>query len=1111
MSDSFSQWFRSFASCCGARQKQSKKQGDKVGDRNIVVIRDHQTVPRGPVRNVDEVLEKPPQKLRRPASRDSAARAWFGRSSSSVRRLQISQPTNFRHVQSESFQLPPHQSPPRPAPPQPTRSRRRSFRPIELSIYQPHNRLSAIMPHLENAITEPPPAHLAEKRTEFGARERTNSAMSFHLPRNHSRHGSTVSESTPPKIPPKSRARAHTAPSTERIVERIASAILEKERLQAEINRVIERQSIYLSRPSTGYDMQFEPMPSIPAVPAAAPSFAERLGTERPRTAPSRSRSAPEPDTIQELPELANTEVQPRTFTSPHVIYASPVSYAPPHVSPSATNLELPLAPPLPLVLRPPLRKKKSFSRVSSWLFHPDETVSSSHLSMTATAVTTSPRPIKEADGFYQCLAPPEGLPRTSMDTSSSVYTWGTHETDEDADTESKTVPTTTAWSPEQTPKQGSRHTTPSIGADKTGLEKEVAVGQVSVPAAEPEVAGLAVAEPMGHRPHGHVSAGSVTARQGLVPESYLQRRRPAQFVVDSDACSHWSPTVRSSSSVTVRSRCRASTSTSSETDAVQRNCVGGQEERDLQVHRLRRFALRFKMDSIRDWYGSRGRYTPLPSGPTGEDVNTPSQPEGLRRRIRAALIALSLVLMGVVGVAFMRPHHSCDTLDHGFQCAAEMSHSWGQYSPYFSVPSSIDPAIPQGCNVTFAQVLSRHGARAPTTGRAISYAAMIARIQRDATSYAPALRFLRTYRYALGTNGLTPMGERQMAYSGAKFYRRYRHLAREEVPFVRAGGIERVVVSAQNFTQGFHAARISDREAKGPTPELPWDMVVIPEDATANNTLHHGLCTAFEEGPYSGLGSAAQKEYLDEFALPIVERLNEQLPGANLSAVDVVALMDLCPFETVATPGGATISPFCRLFTPAEWRFYDRYQDVGKWFGYGPGNPLGPTQGVGFVNELIARLTGKPVRDGTSTNSTLNGDPETFPLGRRLYADFSHDNDMVSMLSALGLWEGVVAPGNGTLGEDGEQEDEGRFSTARSVPFAARVYVEKMRCEGPEEEEEMVRVLVNDRVMPLQQCGADERGLCTLSRFVKSLAFARGNGRWDLCFDETEDTTESG
>ena len=50
-------------------------------------------------------------------------------------------------------------------------------------------------------------------------------------------------------------------------------------------------------------------------------------------------------------------------------------------------------------------------------------------------------------------------------------------------------------------------------------------------------------------------------------------------------------------------------------------------------------------------------------------------------------------------------------------------------------------------------------------------------------------------------------------------------------------------------------------------------------------------------------------------------------------------------------------------------------------------GDPLGPVQGVGYVNELLARLTGTPVADHTTHNATL-----PFPLDRALYADFTHE-----------------------------------------------------------------------------------------------------------------------
>ncbi|KAK3307548.1 uncharacterized protein B0T15DRAFT_182161 [Chaetomium strumarium] len=512
LSNTVSSWFSSLASCFGSREKPQSRASSP--GRNIVVLREQPAIISGPSaepvwstdRTYERMLERERERERERArrqtvSRDSSSvrRQWFSKSSSSTRRLQISGPTDFRHVQSESFQFPPPAARPRP----------RSFRPIELSIYDPQNRLSPILPHLECDITPPPRAHTANSsRWDASSgttltNERSFSSMSFHLPRRHGRQGSGMSDASmspprlprqgsslsdagtsPPRIPPKSRARAYTAPSTERIVERIASALIEKERLQAEINSLIERQSIYFgSRPSTGYDMRgLEPMPSIPALPAAAPSFAERLSVDgRPHTAPSH---VPNTNTQEKTRELAAAAFHSRPPL--HTPYT-----APPYGSSAEkgnNHLERPLAPPLPLVLRPPLRKKKSFSHVSNWLFRPEgegegEGEGGDDSSPT-TAATYTPRPVKESDGFYQCVAPPEGLPRTSMETSSSVYTWTTAD-DED---EAKTVPTTTAWSPEQTPKAGSRHTTPVIGVTKGEFEKEVG-------------GGLAVTNPNAHRP----------------------------------------------------------------------------------------------------------------------------------------------------------------------------------------------------------------------------------------------------------------------------------------------------------------------------------------------------------------------------------------------------------------------------------------------------------------------------------------------------------------------------------------------------------------------------------------------------------------------------------
>ena len=205
---------------------------------------------------------------------------------------------------------------------------------------------------------------------------------------------------------------------------------------------------------------------------------------------------------------------------------------------------------------------------------------------------------------------------------------------------------------------------------------------------------------------------------------------------------------------------------------------------------------------------------------------------------------------------------------------------------------------------------------------------------------------------------------------------------------------------------------------------------------------------------------------------------------------------MDLCPFNTVASPT-TQISPFCDLFSAFEWRQYDYYQALGKYYGYGAGNALGPTQGVGFSNELIARLTNTPVNDHTSVNHTLDDNPATFPLGpaHPLFADFSHDNDLSSIFAALNLY--TTPPlSNITLEE---ARDADGYSASWTVPFAARAYFEKMRCRGTPGE--LVRVIVNGRVVPLHGCGADSKGRCQLDAFVKSLGFVTGGGKWGDCF----------
>jgi len=138
--------------------------------------------------------------------------------------------------------------------------------------------------------------------------------------------------------------------------------------------------------------------------------------------------------------------------------------------------------------------------------------------------------------------------------------------------------------------------------------------------------------------------------------------------------------------------------------------------------------------------------------------------------------------------------------------------------------------------------------------------------------------------------------------------------------------------------------------------------------------------------------------------------------------------------------------------------------------------------------------LTGTPVRDNTQTNRTLDASPDTFPLNRTLYADFSHDNEMIAIYAAMGLFRQPLSP-------DPSQPDPQRtWRVSHMVPFSARMAVEKLLCGR----KEYVRVFVNDALQPLDFCGAVEHGLCTLEGFVESQDYARhdGYGDFEKCFE---------
>ncbi|KIJ69724.1 hypothetical protein HYDPIDRAFT_22894 [Hydnomerulius pinastri MD-312] len=406
------------------------------------------------------------------------------------------------------------------------------------------------------------------------------------------------------------------------------------------------------------------------------------------------------------------------------------------------------------------------------------------------------------------------------------------------------------------------------------------------------------------------------------------------------------------------------------------------------------------------------------------------------------------------------------------------LQQSWAQYSPWF--PAATYEPPPAGCNIVQVNLLQRHGARYPEKAAGKAMKKSVKKLKRAKKFKDDDLKFVKKYKYALGIDNLVPFGAAQSFDAGQHHFARYSNLVGEDMlPFVRASESDRVMDSARNWTAGF--AHASNQQY------VPVLSVVIPQ--ASNDTLDDKMC------PKVGTSALETKNWVDVFAPDIADRINHNAPGAKLKNTDIANLMSLCPFDTVAYEAP---SPWCTLFTSDEWKSYEYYGDLNDYYGNGYGQELGRVQGVGYVNELLARLTGQPVQDETQTNHTLDSSPVTFPLDRTFYADFSHDNQMISIYSALGLF---VQPHD----LNPKKLDKKRtWFDSRMVPFSARLITEKLQCMENGQSGDYVRIFVNDALQPLDFCGATGNGLCTLDNFIESQVYARSNGAgdWAHCFE---------
>ncbi|KAA1126794.1 hypothetical protein PGTUg99_021118 [Puccinia graminis f. sp. tritici] len=202
----------------------------------------------------------------------------------------------------------------------------------------------------------------------------------------------------------------------------------------------------------------------------------------------------------------------------------------------------------------------------------------------------------------------------------------------------------------------------------------------------------------------------------------------------------------------------------------------------------------------------------------------------------------------------------------------------------------------------------------------------------------------------------------------------------------------------------------------------------------------------------------------------------------------------DLCIFESIADE---KLSRLCGIFEHVDWPGYGYYYDLDKYYNHGLGNRLGQAEGISYVAELIARLTGDRKwveQDESKVNQTLDQSWATFPLNQSSYVDFSHDNQMISILAALGIQPHEPLPATGP------PPPHKVWDVSKWMPFSSRLTIEKMQCDH--RVNELVRFVLNDMIIPIPSCNTSDqhpllRGspfICPLSQFIESRRSLLGN-----------------
>ncbi|OJD29096.1 3-phytase a precursor [Diplodia corticola] len=431
-----------------------------------------------------------------------------------------------------------------------------------------------------------------------------------------------------------------------------------------------------------------------------------------------------------------------------------------------------------------------------------------------------------------------------------------------------------------------------------------------------------------------------------------------------------------------------------------------------------------------------------------------------------------------------------------------------GHLTPYTPNPDGFgidEYPLPSGTNITQLHMLHRHGERYPTsTDGSITLAEKL--VNASGTFNATGdLAFLNGWTNKLGAEILVPVGKQHLFDSGTTHYYNYGHLYPNNGSKIiaRSTTQNRMVESAEYFLSGFFGL--------GWTQNATLELII--EEQNFNNTLAgYYQCNNSNAAVNKG-GTNASTEWAAIYLANATERIQDNIDGLDWTISDSYYAQALCSYETVALG----FSHFCSLFTYDEWLGFEYSIDLQFAGGYGYQSPTGRAVGIGYVSEILARLNHHLIDTPTAqVNVTLDNSTTTFPLDQPLNLDFSHDTNIMSILTAFGLKQFA-----GFMPADGYKADR-ELIVSHMEPFAARLDIEVIQAPHPVLPErggsdaynstggptKYIHFVLNQRTVPLHasfaECERRDDGWCELETFmeVQKTKLAEAEYEWSCWGD---------